>query len=1231
MPDKYAEFIREAFINNSFSYKSMDLILKKTMDSSFSYLYNLQRSLINLNSISYYTNDYLNRKPENIGDLYLKNGHPWFGVDFVLLPPSSDKIYRESKYYNQEISFINLINNKGIFPKIPILIIDDRVIWNYKIKINKDDIDFILPFNNHFITAKIPEKEATKTYYFKKYEISNTGEIIVKNPETGEILRPLPLAYGYHEYYQRCSIDDKDVLEVVPDDKEGYDDSLMVHINDVISFIEDIQIGEYVQKIIVTEDKFPYNLHFVPIRIERVRQKIIEKINDGSTIKSIIPDINKIIENYYIIESYDNDKITILSYDKETRAYINHKIQIYFIENHYYESVNISTTKLNISSNNISIDKSNFENYNDDYMKYGTVFATVQSFNSIKNKFNENGSHLIYLSNENEKLVGNLSDDILTEIQNGTKVKVSLIEFRNLELHSFYTNNNYFISDGVNPNIMVINNEDGTPYRMPIPIENCFIIKKTNNTTFEIIDNDIVHLCYPNIYVIDDPLKQKGDKYFIYYFYYRGHDLHYTAMDDFYFYYLKNKFHASVEEILDDIYHDRLSSFTDEEKQTLVKVLSFYTYHHKYGDQDFIHRYSQIEENHDKPPIMYKIETLKEWLRVEPFVLQEYVNEQKRKGNVYYLFTNTIDLNERIRTNCQLELNSDYEFDREMYVFALYNYNQNREPLNLNIFIDGLLLEDYYQERNDYMEYIYIPCEMLTDDSFIEIELTDSFKLETEVTFNDMNQKADIVVVEKDENVFPTRADAVVFSNTEFDKKTRYDISFFDITTHYIDRYGQTDALIPEHGHININDPKKRIKFPYFTNITIKPNSEEVLNIPVKIRLSKLTENIRYMVKEDGIVYLEFVDNSFGYHKDFLRIYVNGRLLPRSKYQFYPMYYLPRIRFVDKFKAGDIIYFNISPYRYTEIFYAEDIPYNESGLVSLKGIINKPFDIKYYDVYLNGRKLSLNNAITIDPWTIKLLNIKSNYNLVIYEKERDWEYFGLDYNTKSYYYSVEDLLNEPFMTDDDKKSLIDYIVNKKKEENTTIKENTNDEEKEDWDDSLIIYFIFDSYYHDELIPKTKMNPDLVQSSCEVLLEYYPEIYDKYITNSYSAPTDLNAIKRKKDYPPVLCLNPDKQFDGASNDHSQSVYFIGNPGDIDFNFITDDFLTLLSENAVQNRVVTNALKNYADANHNHDDRYYTKEEMDNIIDKRFIKMKDSEYKVLTDSEISDIAVYFTTDE
>ena len=46
------------------------------------------------------------------------------------------------------------------------------------------------------------------------------------------------------------------------------------------------------------------------------------------------------------------------------------------------------------------------------------------------------------------------------------------------------------------------------------------------------------------------------------------------------------------------------------------------------------------------------------------------------------------------------------------------------------------------------MEYIYIPYEMLTDDSFIEIELTDSFKLETEVTFNDMNQKADIVVVE---------------------------------------------------------------------------------------------------------------------------------------------------------------------------------------------------------------------------------------------------------------------------------------------------------------------------------------------------------------------------------------------------------------------------------------------------------------------------------------------------
>ena len=180
MPDKYAEFIREAFINNSFSYKSMDLILKKTMDSSFSYLYNLQRSLINLNYISYYTNDYLNRKPENIGDLYLKNGHPWFGVDFVLLPPSSDKIYRESKYYNQEISFINLINNKGIFPKIPILIIDDRVIWNYKIKINKDDIDFILPFNNHFITAKIPEKKQLKHIILKNMKYLILAKLLLK-------------------------------------------------------------------------------------------------------------------------------------------------------------------------------------------------------------------------------------------------------------------------------------------------------------------------------------------------------------------------------------------------------------------------------------------------------------------------------------------------------------------------------------------------------------------------------------------------------------------------------------------------------------------------------------------------------------------------------------------------------------------------------------------------------------------------------------------------------------------------------------------------------------------------------------------------------------------------------------------------------------------------------------------------------------------------------------------
>jgi hypothetical protein len=326
-----------------------------------------------------------------------------------------------------------------------------------------------------------------------------------------------------------------------------------------------------------------------------------------------------------------------------------------------------------------------------------------------------------------------------------------------------------------------------------------------------------------------------------------------------------------------------------------------------------------------------------------------------------------------------------------------------------------------------------------------------------------------------------------------------------------------------------------------------------VLNKPLKIRLSKSAEGIRYIVPRDGEVFLEFVDNSFGYNKDFIRVYHNGRIMPRQKYMFYPMYHYPRIRFLDEMKKDDVLYIDVSPYRYTQVYYQEDISPTED-ILDLKTILNKPFDIRYYDVYLNGRKLSINNAITMDPWSIKFINLHSKYNLLIFEKERDYEYYGVDYTLEQFYFTIEEFFKRTYMTDSEKEKVMNFLIETRKEdERVKVGDNVNDEDKEDYPDigEKYIYYLFDSFYYDELIPKTFMNPDIGQLSFLVMYEWYREIYDLYLTSPYlsSCEDEPNAKRRRSDYMDCICLNPDLQYDGLGKNGSQLVYSVGHLNEI----------------------------------------------------------------------------------
>ena len=229
-------------------------------------------------------------------------------------------------------------------------------------------------------------------------------------------------------------------------------------------------------------------------------------------------------------------------------------------------------------------------------------------------------------------------------------------------------------------------------------------------------------------------------------------------------------------------------------------------------------------------------------------------------------------------------------------------------------------------------------------------------------------------------------------------------------------------------------------------------------------------------------------------------------------------------------------------------------------LIDLKGIITKPFDIRYYDVYMNGRKLSLNNVFTITPWQITLTNLTSIYNLQIFEKERDWEYFGTNYNEINYFYTLDDLFNSSFITEEEKNEIIKSMIDEAKDENLTIKPNTNNEEKLDFEDLHQFVYIW-LFYFNELIPKTYVNPDRVQFDNIIMEEEYPIICDVYKQTPASSARNEEEKERRENYPDVISLDPNIVVEGTAGKGTLYTYCIGHTEDVEQEYLDRQIVIL----------------------------------------------------------------------
>ena len=627
-------------------------------------------------------------------------------------------------------------------------------------------------------------------------------------------------------------------------------------------------------------------------------------------------------------------------------------------------------------------------------------------------------------------------------------------------------------------------------YPMTIPAENIVVYKYNTILNAYLVDNNcsVIHH-YPYIYEIVDTKMSVGDKYKIGYFYAESlDDYAYTNLIYPYLKLLKGKLEkTNMEDAINAAY---FMDYSDEYYlQLFDKYFSFEEYLYRYNMNDY--------EDQGKRPdhADYKIDTMWSFLRHNPEHLRHYVNNQNDCGTNFYAFVSNIDLDERRRIDTSQEENDYIELPEECYVFK-FNREKN-EFIKLRFFVDGLhVIPVYHTEYGDF-DYIYLPVNKINPDSFIEIEKFESYVFSQDLTLNILDVPKEIMLTD--------------YSDLNF-KPTLKDIYFIHAKTGTFLSNDRFEILAEIDGIIT---PINIYEYTFLDKFYIRLKDESLNNVKITLKIGK-TEELIHDIFDTSTVCTALLSASFKCIKNYIRVFYNGRLLPYDYWKLLNPGNGDRPYVITKFRPNETaeVIFDVTPYHYECKYSVKEV--NNYGVIDLSGLIDKPFDLLYYDMYLNGRKLSMANIVYISPTKIKLINVDSKWNFQIYKKDRDIEYFSMDLIKDMFTLPIDELLDDDKLTDEEKRIIVDGIV----EENTPdgVNPGTTEDEPDfldfdvtDNDEFDLLTFLQNEYY-----PVGHINPDELQFN-NMRIQNYEYVYSM-MTNDGRA-SQNNVVR----------LNPDEAF------------------------------------------------------------------------------------------------------
>ena len=223
-------------------------------------------------------------------------------------------------------------------------------------------------------------------------------------------------------------------------------------------------------------------------------------------------------------------------------------------------------------------------------------------------------------------------------------------------------------------------------------------------------------------------------------------------------------------------------------------------------------------------------------------------------------------------------------------------------------------------------------------------------------------------------------------------------------------------------------------------------------------------------------------------------------------------------------KKGDEFLFEYAPYAKDTII--EIAEFNQNDPFDFSDILDKPVDPEYYEFFVNGRRLGHPNIFEFGPHHGLFRGLVSKYLLEIYQKERDFEYFGYEMinmdpseSTYHYYFEPIDLIENKFMTDEEKEKLLDIFIDHVKHPDAIIKPNQDLEDPIEYEVANEVMADLQIFYFEEVLPLTLGDPNSLQFLQEFITKIYPyttAIYEQEHDNTKVVFLDPNITVRVHD-------------------------------------------------------------------------------------------------------------------